>query len=500
MELESGSDYKGLTGRIKESPHQVWREEVLNPQLDYEAHHLLPYYLWIEKALLVEHQRLGLINRKEAVEIYSAIERLHPDEVLKQAEAHLSDMAFTIEGMILANLSQPVIAWHVDRSRNDYQATAQMMHIRGCLFDIATQLSELARAILQLSEKHIHTVMPGYTHYQAAQVISPSFYLTAFLEFLMQTSRRLLSIYKEGNGCPLGSGAMAGQELAWERDQLAKYLGFSYPVHHALRGVASREWILRISGELSIFATTLSRFLTDFTQWGSNEYGFIDLPDELSGISSSMPQKKNFPILERIRGRTSHLISIHMGMIVAQRNTPYTNLVEVSKEAGAPIPSLFQTMKSLLRLLTLFMSHLRFQEKRMRQACEKEFLGGFSLANALTLEAGIPYRTAQVIVGKAIVSSINKELVPGEMKARDVTELCAEYGYKVNISDEWVQSYFDVDQNLRRKRSVGSTHPERVQEMINRFHQILIRLENDWSQCRIEQQNAKRQLDHILKS
>ncbi|PTM58831.1 argininosuccinate lyase [Desmospora activa] len=497
--MDSGVDFKGLTGRIKESPHNAWREEVLNPQLRYEARHLLPYYLWIEKALLVEHQRLGLINRNEVVDIHSAIDQLHPDEVLKQAEAHLSDMAFTIEGMITANLPQPVIAWHVDRSRNDYQATAQMMHIRDSLFDIAAQLSELVRVTLHLTEKHVDTVMPGYTHHQAAQVISPAFYLTAFLEFLIQTSRRLLSVYNEGNGCPLGSGAMAGQELAWDRDRLAEYLGFSYPVHNALSGVASREWILRISGEISIFATSLSRFLTDFTQWGSNEYGFIDLPDELSGISSSMPQKKNFPILERIRGRTSHLISIHMGMIVAQRNTPYSNLVEVSKEAGAPIPSLFQTMKSLLRLLTVFMSHLRFQEKRMRQACEKEFLGGFSLANALTLEAGIPYRTAQVIVGKVIVSSINKGLIPADMKAKDVGEVCMEYGYKVSISDDWVQSYFDVDQNLLRKRSLGSTHPEQVREMVNRFQQVFVQLENDWSQYQIEQQKAKRTLDNILK-
>ncbi|OYD09613.1 argininosuccinate lyase [Paludifilum halophilum] len=498
--MESGSDMKGLTGRIKESPHHVWKEEVLNPQLRYEARHFLSYYLWIEKALLVEHQRLGLIDRKETVEINSAIDKLHPDEVLKQAETHLTDMAFTIEGMISDNLSQPVIAWHVDRSRNDYQATAQMMYMRDHLFDIAVQLSELAQVTLNLAKEHVETVMPGYTHYQAAQVISPSFYLTAFLEVLMQTSHRLLAVYNEGNGCPLGSGAMAGQELGWDRDQLAEYLGFSYPVHHALSGVASREWILRISGELSIFATSLSRFLTDFTQWGSNEYGFIDLPDELSGISSSMPQKKNFPILERIRGRTSHLISIHMGMIVGQRNTPYSNLVEVSKEVGTAIPSLFQTTESLLRLLTVFMSHLRFLKKRMRQACEKEFLGGFSLANALTLKAGIPYRTAQVIAGKAIASSIDKGLLPTEMKAQNVKEVCAEYGYEINISDSWIQSHFDVDQNLLRKCSSGSTHPERVREMINRSQQMLTELEDEWSECRIEQQKAEKTLNDILKS
>jgi argininosuccinate lyase len=497
-QLESGGDSNRLTGRIGQNPHDVWREEVLEPQLRYESCHLLPHYLWIEKALLAEHRRMGLINPEEQMEILSAIQRLHPDDLRKKANMHLTDMAFTIEGMIADQLSRPVPAWHVDRSRNDYQATAQMIESRERLLHIVGQFSGLITAVLNLAESHKNVVMPGYTHYQAAQVISPAFYLSAFLSFLIQTKRRLLAVYDDGNRCPLGSGAMAGQELEWDRNRLARHLGFAFPVQHALHGVASREWILRISGEFSLFATSLSRFITDFTLWGSNEYDFIDLPDELSGISSSMPQKKNFPILERIRGRTAHLISIHIGMIMGQRNTPYSNLVEVSKEASTHLPTLFQTVESLLRLLTLFMSHLRFKEASMRLACEKEFLGGFSLANALTLEAKIPYRHAQVIAGKVIVAALKEGRLPKEVTADDVRQVCAENGYDVQFSDEWVQHLFDVDQNLMRKCSLGSTHPERVQEMLDGSKQEWAKLEAKRSEYKGRLRRAAEELDRVL--
>ncbi|MEK8104314.1 lyase family protein [Micromonospora sp. M12] len=184
--------------------------------------------------------------------------------------------------------------------------------------------------------------MPGYTHFQAAQVSTPGFYLAAVSEEVLHTLRRLLSTYDGIDACPLGSGAMTGQELAWDRDRLARSLGFRRVQPIALTSVASRRWVLEVTGDLGVLGVTLSRFGTDLLTWGSGEYGFIDLPDELSGISSAMPQKKNFPVLERIRGRTAHLTAYHLDAVLGQRNTPYTNLVEVSRRPArtwrAPSP------------------------------------------------------------------------------------------------------------------------------------------------------------------
>ncbi|MFD2122944.1 lyase family protein [Streptomyces cirratus] len=62
--------------------------------------------------------------------------------------------------------------------------------------------------------------MPGYTHFQAAQVITPGFHLAAVAEHLLHTQRRLVQTYDGIDACPLGAGAMAGQELPWDRDRM----------------------------------------------------------------------------------------------------------------------------------------------------------------------------------------------------------------------------------------------------------------------------------------
>ncbi|EGK06808.1 argininosuccinate lyase [Desmospora sp. 8437] len=455
-----------LTGRISDTPAHSLHEEVLKPQFTYEVEYLLPAYIQIEQAMLLEYVRMGWINEGEAQEISRSLQSMNRDTVVADPEQNMSDIAFAIERLVESSLSAPVPGWHMDRSRNDFQACAQVMFGRSQWLLLMDNLQQLIKSIHTLAEGYREIPMPGYTHYQSAQIITPGYYLAAINEELLQTLSRWIRVYDELNQCPLGSGAMSGVELDWNRDLLADLLGFRQPRANALAAVASREWILRISSELSVFSVLVSRFVTDLIQWGSSEMNFIDLPDRLSGISSAMPQKKNFPILERIRGKSAHLSAFHLDMVLGQRNTSFTNLVEVSKEAGAHLSVLFQNTKSLLRLLTLVTDHLSFKKEEMLSICERDFFGGFTLANRLTMEAGIPYRTSQIIVGRYIRSATQLGLTPTEVKPQLLKEKCMEEGFEVSDSAEMLAAAFDVQGSLYMKRSDGSTHPEKVLKLL----------------------------------
>jgi argininosuccinate lyase len=291
---------------------------------------------------------------------------------------------------------------------------------------------------------------------------------------------------------------MAGQQLLWHRIEMARLLGFAGPQRHALLAVASREWTLLLAGELSTLGTTLSRFVTDFIAWGSSAYGFIDLPDELSAISSAMPQKKNFPILERIRGKTAHLFAFYSDFLTGQRSTAYTNLVEVSKEAGTHLLHLFTTTRSMLHLFTLFIEHVRFLSDRMRAVCEREFLGGFSLANFLTLHQHIPYRTAQVIAGKYIVAAMKRGLQPSQVDTTILQSLCQQQGYEAQISDEDLGEIFNVEQNLQRMQSLGATAPAVVQKLLDDQKEELSQVHAMWQQRRKTVELAYQEVNVLL--
>jgi argininosuccinate lyase len=469
-----------LTGRIAGSPSAVWHAEVLAPQFAYEVEHLLRHYVSIEKVLLLEYRRMGLVDGAGAAAIADRLNSVDAGQLRADPRENMSDISFAIERHVGAGPTPPFAAWHVDRSRNDLQVTAQLMAARAGVADIAAQLRDFAATVLALAGRTADLPMPGYTHLQAAQIITPGFYLSALSAETLAAVRRLLATYDEIDACPLGAGAMAGQELAWDRDRMAALLGFRRTQAHALVAIASRGWALAIANDIAAFGVALSRFTTDLMAWGGSQYGFIELPDDLSGISAAMPQKRNYPVLERIRGRSAHLVSFAADIAIGQRNTAYANSVEVSKEAGAHLRTLMDTLHSTLRLAGAVMANLTFRADRLRDACASEYLGGFTLANQLTLSAGVPWRVAQVIAGRYVAAASEKGLTPAGPDGPLLARIAADAGYPVGDPETLMSGAFDVDGGLRSKVSAGSTHPDSVREMLRAQQAELDRLHAGW--------------------
>ncbi|RJL34331.1 argininosuccinate lyase [Bailinhaonella thermotolerans] len=460
------TDHTALTGRIAAGPDEPLREEVLRPQLEFELAHLLPQYVRVEKALLVEYARMGLVTGEQAVLIARVLDGATPGAVARTAEGAMSDLCFALERYVAEGLPEVPPAWHVDRSRNDVQACAQLLFGRSRVLDTAELLISLGRSALRAAGRTAHLMMPGHTHMQAAQLVSPAFWFAALGEQLLHTLSRLGPVYATANTCPLGAGAMAGQELEWDRAAMAALLGCDGVQRHALRAVAQRDWALEACAEFSMLGVALSRFVTDLMTWGGAGHGFLDLPDDWSGVSSAMPQKKNFPVLERIRGRTAHLSAAYHAIATAQRATPYSNSVEVSKEAGAQVPAAFDALASVARLLGGVLDRLRFDEDRLARACEAEYFGGFTLANLLTLRAGVPWRAAQVVAGRYIAAAIGTGLTPAEPDGALFERLLAEDGHEAAGAAELLREAMDVTAALRAKRTAGSTGPGPTREML----------------------------------
>jgi len=483
-----------LSGRITAVPGEVWDEEVLAPQFAYEVEHLLPWYVAIEKVLVLEYARLGLIDEAGAAAVARRLHEVTPDRVRADPAANMSDIAFALERHVTDAVEVP--NWHVDRSRNDMQAAAQLLAARQWTVDAAENLLTFGAAVADLAGRTAALPMPGQTHFQAAQVVSPGFHLSALGEETLRTLRRLRFGFAELDASPLGSGALAGQELAWDRDRMARLLGFGRIQPHALVGVASRGWALSVAADLAAYGVAAGRFATDLMTWGGSGHGFIDLPDRLAGISSAMPQKKNFPVLERIRGRCAHLTAYQVDMAVAQRATPYTNLVEVSKEAGANLLTLFTTFRSMLRLFTAVVTNLEFRPDRMRAACESEYLGGFTLANLLTLRCGVPWRRAQVIAGRYITAALERGLSPSTPDGPLLMSVAGDY--PLDDPQALLAEAFDVDRALIAKTSAGSTHPNEVRGLVARQIGEYADHAAFWSQRRADAAAARTAVDKEL--
>lgn len=457
-----------LTGRIDGSPRAVLDEQILRPQFAHEAARLLPHYIAAERALVDEYHRMGVLSETDCADLHAALVALGAAGISPDAAANFSDVAFAIETGVNSRLGRTVAGWHVDRSRNDLQATAQRMYARERIDAISASVAGLAAVTLDRAQEYFTDPLPGQTHLQAAQVISPAFFLSALAEELLDTLDTLAAARDLVDRCPLGAGAMAGGDLPWDRRKLATALGFARPARHALGAVASRHWVLALTAALSNFGVTLSRFTTDLMGWGSGPVGYLWLPDDLAGISSAMPQKRNYPVLERIRGRTAHLTACYLDAALGQRNTTYTNLVEVSKEASALLPTALDAAGSVLALATTVISSFRLDTERAAADAGAEFLGAFSLANRLTLDHGIGWREAQVISGRYVVAALEQGVAPGRAGVTLLSDALTGAGHPLphRILESLLDNAFDPVAALAAKVTEGGTSPVRVLELI----------------------------------
>ena len=453
------------SGRITDAPNDVMNEMLLKPQFEFEVNNLLCFYKDIELVILKEQKRLGLLKNHEYEVIKSSIKSLKKEDFVADVKGNLSDISFAFEQSVKKKLKTDLAAnWHLDKSRNDFQATAMRMYGIKHLKDSTYKTKSLVTSLQSLAEEYVDIPMPGFTHHQPAQIISPAFYLISISRVMLDTIKRFDFALEDINLCPLGAGAMAGLEFEWDRNVLAKNLGFKRPLNTAMVAISERDWMQKIAFEYSLIGNKISRFCTDFIYWSSYENKFIDLPDSMVGISSAMPQKKNFVILERIRGGCVHLSSLLNDFMNTSQNSSYTNLVQVTKEGSRYLEELFDCYDRVITLFNLFISNLKFNKDKLFEYCHSDFFGGFSLANYLTKEEEIPYRLSQKIVGEFICDEKNE--------LEDLIGIIIKYGYKVT-DDIPLEKFSDVDWLLNSKNTSGSTSPAFVrEELLNQKEEL----------------------------
>jgi argininosuccinate lyase len=138
----------------------------------------------------------------------------------------LEDVHLNIEKRLTALVGDAGKRLHTARSRNDQVATDIRLFLRASIDEIISLIKSMQRALLDLAEQHLHTVMPGFTHLQVAQPISFGHHLMAYFEMLKRDVGRLSDCRKRVNQLPLGAAALAGTSYPINRELVAELLGF----------------------------------------------------------------------------------------------------------------------------------------------------------------------------------------------------------------------------------------------------------------------------------
>ncbi len=353
---------------------------------------------------------------------------------------------------------------HTGRSRNDQVATGFRLWTKKAINNLSEQLSAFQKALLLLSDKHIETIMPGYTHLQRAQPISFAFHLLAYVEMLERDKKRLQFVLDETDSSPLGCGALAGSTLPLDRNITAEKLGFSKPSSNALDAISDRDFVLDFLNACNIGMMHISRLSEELILWSTSEFNFVKLGDTYTTGSSLMPQKKNPDMAELSRGKTGRVYGNYTAIATMMKGLPlsYNRDMQEDKE---PMFDSFKNYLQALQMMTGMINTLSVNESRFVEELEGDFLFATELAEWLVIK-GVPFRESHHIVGEVV-----KVAEDNNVKLHQLT--IEQLKNTNSIFDETALEVFKVNGALYRKKTYGSPNPDMVKTEIMKWKELL---------------------------
>ena len=123
---------------------------------------------------------------------------------------------------------------------------------------------------------------------------------------------------------PLGSGALAGSGFPFDREAIARDLGFDSITRNSMDVSGDRDFALDFLYAASVTMIHLSRLAEDWILYSGEEFGWMELGDGVTSGSSLMPQKKNPDSLELIRGKCGRVMGCLTSLMVTMKGLPMT--------------------------------------------------------------------------------------------------------------------------------------------------------------------------------
>ena len=372
----------------------------------------------------------------------------------------LEDVHMNIEHRLIELIGDTGKKLHTGRSRNDQVATDIRLHLRSSIDGLVEQQGQLMTALADLAESNADTIMPGFTHLQAAQPITFGHHLMAWFEMLRRDRDRLLDCRKRLNQLPLGAAALAGSPYKPNRALVAELLGFDGVCENSLDAVSDRDFAIEFCAATALSLTHMSRWCEEMVLWSSQQFNFITLPDRFCTGSSIMPQKKNPDVPELIRGKTGRVNGHLIALLTLMKSQPLAYNKD-NQEDKEPLFDAIDTLANCLTALIGMVPNIQANKDVMLDATLKGFTTATDLADYL-VRKNVPFRDAHELVGQAVQLAVS---LGKRLEELSVEELNGP-GQSVIESD--IYDVLTLQGSIASRDHLGGTAPNQVRKAIVR--------------------------------
>ena len=385
----------------------------------------------------------------------------------------LEDVHLNIEARLTQLVGDAGKRLHTGRSRNDQVATDVRLWLRDEIDLISDLLKELQTALVDVAEKNVEVILPGFTHLQVAQPVSFAHHLLAYVEMFARDAERMADVRRRTNRLPLGSAALAGTTYPLDRERVAVTLGMvddkgvAQVCQNSLDGVSDRDFAIEFTAAASLCMVHISRFSEELILWMSQNFGFVKIADRFTTGSSIMPQKKNPDVPELARGKTGRVFGHLMGLLTLMKGQPLAYNKD-NQEDKEPLFDTVETLTQTLRIYADMIGGITVKPEAMRNAALQGYATATDLADYLVRKS-LPFRDAHEAVALAVRFA--------EQRGCDLSDIgLAELQQFSTLIGEDIYQVLSLEGSLASRDHIGGTAPNQVAAAIARARASLAKL------------------------
>jgi argininosuccinate lyase len=422
-----------------------------------------------------------IISTQDLADIQRGMAQI-TDEITKGQfdwKLDLEDVHLNIEARLTHIVGDAGKRLHTGRSRNDQVATDVRLWLVSEIDLISGLLSDLQKSLIEVAERNVDVILPGFTHLQVAQPVSFAHHLLAYVEMFARDAERMTDVRRRTNRLPLGSAALAGTTYPLDRERVARSLGMvdeqgqACVCQNSLDGVSDRDFAIEFTAAASLCMVHISRLSEELILWMSQNFGFVKIADRFTTGSSIMPQKKNPDVPELARGKTGRVVGHLMGLIMLMKGQPLAYNKD-NQEDKEPLFDSVDTLKDTLRIFSEMIGGqlnsktgqkeggISVNAAAMEAATKKGYATATDLADYL-VKKGLPFRDAHEVVAHAVKTAQTQNLDLSELPLTTLQQFNA--GIQADVFE-----CLSLVGSLNARNTLGGTAPDQVRQQIARHH------------------------------
>lgn len=387
------------------------------------------------------------------------------------------------------------------RAQPDIVATLVRMSLREHLLAVDGAVAAIRRALLDLADEHVFSLMSVAIDGRPAQVSTVAHILGGAISPLARAMERLHQMFDRVNRSPLGAAALSGSTLPVDREGTAALLGFDGVLHNTFDAVSAVDHLSETAVAVVDVVAPSRRLVGELIAWNRAE------PDSFR-VTSRMMTDADAAVLP-LDGAAMGLTRLFGELMAIERNA--SAVADLARDApyGVATTTLNVLIPTARRLLTTtttsltalgqIIGEVEINRAYLANRAGRDHTTSGELAEYLMMEEGIDPGAARTITAMTIRRAREQGteasgITPAMIDAAALMVV----GRELGIETEAIGRHLAPRRVIERRSSTGTPAPLVTRSWLANERETLTVDERWQTRVRARLDEAARGLDNRM--